>query len=460
MYSFSAGVNRFRSSQSLGRGLCWVVLVLALAWTPAKGAGKEAAYDTLLDKLHEKKILTDEEYQELKRAVQKANESEEREKAEAGENRQTAEIGEERENKIDKLLERLGGFEIGTLSYIDFSAGKEDDGDSFNRFAITRGYLNVKWKLNPWLGFRVTPDVHVDSDGNFNLRLKYLYAELRPPNLSFLTDMKSEIGIGHMPWLDLEEHINPYRVQGTMFIERAGIFNSSDLGVSLQGNIGGQIDADYQEAVSHYYPGRWGTWHIGVFNGGGYHSDESNQNKVPEWRISLRPLPDLLPGLQLHYFGLYGKGNTKQLDGFPDYQVNLAMLSYQNEWITFTGQYASARGNNKGSLVVPDTDRALREQGYSFFFNTKLPILDRKLNAFARYDHFDPDTKNWITPGDDSYNLAYAGMAWQFFRHWMVLLAYQRIFYEDNNAGLGAVPETGANLADDWRIQTALQIDF
>jgi hypothetical protein len=224
---------------------------VTLPWTPAHGAEEQAGGDTLLEKLHEKKILSDEEYEELKQGQEKTHET------------------EERETKLDKLLKYLGGLQIGTLSYVDFSGGKEHDGDSFNRFMITRGYINIKWKLTPWLGFRITPDAHQDDFGDFKLRLKYLYAELQPPNLAFMTDMKSEVGIGHMPWLDFEEHINPYRVQGTMFIERAGTFNSADIGVSIRGLFGGELDEDYQKTVSHYYPGRWGSWHLGVYNGGG-----------------------------------------------------------------------------------------------------------------------------------------------------------------------------------------------
>ena len=81
-----------------------------------------------------------------------------------------------------------------------------------------------------------------ENHTDFKLRLKYLYAEFRPPNISFLTSMRSEVGMGHMPWLDFEEHINPYRCQGTMFIERAGTFNSADLGVSIRGYLGRQLD--------------------------------------------------------------------------------------------------------------------------------------------------------------------------------------------------------------------------
>ncbi len=422
-------MNLIKRRARAGLGL---LTILALTAIPAGGETSQNGEDTLVEKLHDKGILTEEEYLQLKK----------------------------RDDKLDKVLDFLGGLEIGTLSYIDYSGGEEDDGDTYNRFTITRGYINIKKKLTPWLGFRVTPDVHLDEEGSFSLRLKYLYGEFKTPDLAFLTDIKSEVGLGHIPWLDFEEHINPYRVQGTMFIERASTFNSADLGVSILGNIGGQIGEEYQQKVSRYYPGRWGSWHIGVYNGAGYHSEEDNNNKVPEWRISIRPLPDILPGLQGHYFGLYGEGNKEALDDYPDYRVDLGMLSYQNEWIILTGQYARTTGNNKGSLVVPDTDCALRAEGYSFFFNTKLPVLDRKLNWFARYDHFDPDRKDWVTSGDDAYDLAHTGLAWRFFHEWMVILVYERVMYDENNGGIGEVPVLGEDLEDDWRVQTALQIEF
>ena len=254
------------------------------------------------------------------------------------------------------------------------------DGDFFNEFQITRGYIVIRKQLTPWLAFRITPDITLEKqetieiDGeeivlvdenhtDFKLRLKYLYAEFRPPDISFLTSMRSEVGMGHMPWLDFEEHINPYRCQGTMFIERAGTFNSADLGVSIRGYLGRQLDEHYLKTVSKYYAGRYGSWHIGVYNGPGYHATENNANKVPEYRLSIRPLPDIVPGLQVHYFGLYGKGNHDPADEFPDYKVHLGMLSYQNEWVTFTGQYARTWGNASGTWVVPGTDEALKTEG-------------------------------------------------------------------------------------------------
>ena len=408
-----------------------VAVCLALGGTPAAAdsGGDEDA--SLLDILHGNETLTDEQYRQL--------------------------LAEEKETA--KVLRALKGLDVGALAYVDFSGGEKDN-ESYNRFAVTRGYVNVKRQLTPWLGFRVTPDVHQDDHGDYKLRLKYLYAAFSPPDLGFLTDMVSEVGIGHMPWLDFEEHINPYRCQGTMSIERAKTFNSADVGVSLGGNLGGTLDKAWQKKVSKYYPGKWGSWHVGVYNGGGYHAVEENDNKIPQVRVTLRPLPGVIPGLQVSYFGLFGEGNRYIDDGAPKYRVNLVMVSYQNAWVTFTGQYACTLGNNTGNLVEPGTSDALKAGGYSIFFNTKLPLLERKLNLFARYDRFDPDVDDRLTPGDDNYDLVFGGLAWEFFHHWYLMVVYETIEYEKNNGGLGKLPGIDNCHPDDWKVQTVLQIKF
>ena len=102
----------------------------------------------------------------------------------------------------------------------------------------------------------------------------------------------------------------------------------------------------------------------------------------------------------------------------------------------------------------------MKTQGFSFFANTKLPVLHRKLNLFARYDRFDPDRTDTLTPGDDNYDLVNGGLAWEFYKHWMVLLVYEAILYEKNNGGLRKIPSEGENLDDAWRVQTVLQMQF
>jgi len=426
-------------------GLFLIIIFMLGTWSPCHAATDTADEASLLDTLYHKGVLTEQEYEQLKK----------------------------QDNKFDKMLKALGGLNIGTLSYFEYVGGEkyvkdEHENKGFHQFRLTRGYINVKMKLTSWLRFRVTPDAHQADNGDFILRLKYLYAEFLPPDLVLFTDMRSEVGIGHMPWLDFEEHINPYRCQGTMFIERAGLFNSADLGVSIRGYFGGQLGADYQHSVSKYYAGRWGSWHVGVYNGAGYHAVEINDDVVPEWRFTLRPLPDIIPGLQVHYFGLFGKGNTEIENpagdlASPRFQVNLGMLSYQNAWIIFTGQYAITRGNAKGTMVLPDDpSQALYGEGFSFFFNSKLPVLDKKLNVFARWDHFDPDRNNWITQGEghDSYDLLIGGVAWEFFPHWYLLGAFQETLFQRNSGGVAKVPDPGLDLPNAWQAQLVLQMAF
>jgi hypothetical protein len=431
--------NRPAGNRKKALGLLLLLVFTLTAWSSGYASSDKEDKASLVDTLYKKGVLTEEEYDQLKK----------------------------QDNRFDKMLKALGGLNIGTLSYFQYVGG-ESNKKGFHEFRLTRGYINVKVKLAKWLRFRVTPDAHQDDTGDFKLRLKYLYAEFLPPDLAFLTDMRSEVGIGHMPWLDFEEHINPYRCQGTMFIERAGLFNSADLGVSIRGYFGGQLGAEYQSNVSKYYAGRWGSWHVGVYNGAGYHAIEVDDNVVPEVRVTFRPLPDLIPGLQVHYFGLFGKGNKEYAlpvtgdAGYPLFQVNLGMLSYQNAWVTFTGQYALTNGNAKGTFVLDNSVVALQGEGFSFFFNTKLPFCKKKFNLFARYDRFDPDKDNRATngQGDDAYDLIIGGAAWEFFHHWYLLAAYQQTFYEKNSGGVAKVPSPGLDLADAWQAQLVLQMAF
>jgi polyhydroxyalkanoate synthesis regulator phasin len=175
---------------------------------------------------------------------------------------------------LEGISKALKGLNVGVLAYIDYSFGdrptfkgplthstgvppansgnfgRNVDGHvGLDQWTLTRGYLNITKEITPWFYARYTPDLYQDGSGNWNLRSKYLYAELRPPNLgSALTQNKAEIGLSHTPWHDFEEHIWPYRCQGTIPIERAGVFNSADIGINIRGNFGGKL-ANAKEKV-------------------------------------------------------------------------------------------------------------------------------------------------------------------------------------------------------------------
>lgn len=359
----------------------------------------------------------------------------------------------------NSTLSALEGLKFSSLAYIDYSNGKtalsNNADSSYNQFALTRGYFTVEKEMMPWLAMRMTLDLHRDETGDYKIRDKYLYAAFMPKDLGNFTHLKAELGLGHIPWLDFQEHVNPYRMQGTMPIERAGVLNSADLGVSLQGYFGKPLkDAKSLTGNSHY-AGRYGSWHFGVYNGGGYHAPEVNQNKVPEVRATIRPVPDALPGLQFSYFGVFGKGN-KASD--PDYMVNMGMVSFEHPIVIITAEYFQTKGNAKGDWV-DSTGAVLKTRGISAFANVRVPSTQNRLAFFGRYDHFDPDIDKLIA-NKAAYNMVMGGVTYDLFKGNMLMLAFETVSYDVNSGGMGKVPSPGKDLGNAWKIQGVYQIKF
>ena len=388
-------------------------------------------------------------------------------------NTQTAAAEEEASMDLDKSLE---GIKFGILAYVDYSAGQSalagDDEKNYNQFALTRGYFTVKKTMNDWMGFRFTSDIKQETKAegtklneSYVVRIKYFYAELKPSDLGPFTDMKAEVGLGHMPWLDFEEHtMDPYRCQGTMPIERPHIFNSADVGVSLRGNFGGKLDDAKKKLGNSHYDGRYGSWHIGVYNGGGYHAVEENQNKVIEGRVTIRPVPELVPGLQFSYLYISGQGNLEEdydfdglvLEDIPDYNVNLYMVSFQHPIFTATYQYFTTNGNAGGDYLQPDGD-ALSTEGWSAFLNVKVPGTEGKASLFGRYDWFDVDPDNeWAD--ETAYDMTIAGVAFDVYKNNLLLFAWENTDYEDDASTKGKLPVVDNNLGKETKFQVVWQI--
>ena len=359
-------------------------------------------------------------------------------------------------------------------------------------------------------------------NGSWALREKYLYAELRPPNAgNVLTQNKAEFGLGHTPWHDFEESIYPYRCQGTIPIERSTQFSSADIGINTRGNFGGAL-ANAKEVIGQdAYDGRYGSYQVGVYNGCGYSSPETNyKNKVPEYRVTIRPLPDYLPGLQATYFGLYGQGNSSTTTNytgqpnlgppppptgyyksfFPDWIVNLGYLSYQNPWVILTGQAFWSKGNQAGNWTTQPTGpgvvpnpvgqraNSLWTRGSSLFGDARVPVAlaipfwkgDQKypLHAFTRFDWFDADVDHVIAE-NATYRKLITGLAYHLYQNNMVLIDYERTWYgSDYGAGfsrpgsvggtgpngstnrVAAIPSNNSNLGTDQRLQVVFQISY
>jgi polyhydroxyalkanoate synthesis regulator phasin len=408
--------------------------------------------DPILKKLVEKGILTPEEATTVMQEMEKetvGKEQEVEQKVEQKIEKKVSETMPEDMKDLGSIAKALKGFKVGLLWYLSYQNGEVGDasgGEGYSQFLAKRGYFTVKKEFLPWFSSRMTLDVTNVKDtsppdplaGSIVARIKYLYGQFNLPDFAFFTKPFIEVGVVHMPWLDYEENLNWYRCQDTMFIERNGIFNSADIGINLVSLFGGLMSQEYQTKVNDAYPGRYGSMSLAVVNGGGYTASEKNQNKALEGRLTIRPLPDIVPGLQLTYFGITGKGNQSTN---PDWNVNLGFASFEHEYVVLTGQYYKGKGNQAGS---DENDK----DGYSFFTELKLyNMFKESLNRFSiigRYDRFDPNTD----AADDENSRYIAGVAYYLDKPHknMLLFDYDTVDYKQHDK------------SDDKRIQLTLQV--
>lgn len=281
------------------------------------------------------------------------------------------------------------GLKISGQWFLAYQYGELKD-NTINHFSLKRGYITFNQKLNHRFSVRFTQDITLDEEGedagNIELRLKYCYLNMNLESWGFIHKPRFELGLVHRPWLDFEEHINLYRVQGTMFLERYKLINSADFGITFVSLLGGEVSKKYQKEVNSHYPGRYGSIVLGIYNGAGYHAIESNQNKTFESRLTLRPFPDVIPGLQISYTNVTGEANTKNHSKFI---INNFFLSSESKVHTLTGQYYWGKGDSKGAYADTVTFKSYANQGVSVF--GELKTFQSRLCVFSRYDFFSSD---------------------------------------------------------------------
>lgn len=270
---------------------------------------------------------------------------------------------------------------LGYMYYLEPQRG-------FNEFVVKRGYINFSKDLTSYLSGRITPDITLDregdGEGDVEMRLKYCYMQFKIPNWVFLYDPSFYVGQVFTPWIEFEEKINRYRVEGAHFLDRVKQTPSADFGVAFTSLLGGLVNENYRRKVNDKYPGKYGSLAMGLYNGGGYHALEKNKNKTFQWRISLRPFTNNLPGFQLSASGAIGKGNIPEM---PEWHFNSIFLSYEHEWFTTTTQYFSAIGNASGRMIDETTKKSLPNQGASLFSEIKL--FRKKASIIGRFDWFE-----------------------------------------------------------------------
>lgn len=327
---------------------------------------------------------------------------------------------DDEESAGKKVADFLSGLSFSGEWYLAYSY-EQSPSDTINEFRLKRGYVTVQKKFSKRLSTRVTQDVSVDhegdGEGDIEVRLKYMYVKYRFDDFSVFTKPFVEFGLVHRPWLDFEQKVNPYRVQGTMYLERYYVLRSADYGITFGALLGGKMDEAYSKSVGDKYPGRYGSMSVGVYNGGGYHAVERNDNKLVETRVTLRPLPDQLPGAQISWVGGLGKGNQEES---PDLFYNAAYLSYQHPDFQFNMQAYYGEGDIDGEAILADGESYNRD-GFSAFTEIRYPW--NKLALLLRYDRMNDDTEPFQTKRDRYI----AGISYRFHKGAMFLLHYDRL---------------------------------
>lgn len=347
------------------------------------------------------------------------------------------------QSPLDQALERI---DFSGLFFLSYEYG-DVDGEDINEFFVDRAYLTAEARILPFLSGRLTLDTSQDregdGEGDMEVRLKYAYAKLDLGEWRMLRKLQLEAGIVHMVWLDFEEHVNLYRMRSPMFIERSGVFNSADFGMTLTGLLGPELDQEYRRTVNPKYAGRHGSFAVGIYNGGGYHGHENNSDKVVEGRLTLRPLPDSLPGLQISGLAILGKGNRPgEGDEIPDWETLDVMVSYESSHGAATAQYVSGAGNQKGTWVEPGRPWVSTDfDGWAVFGERRLGPHWRVIGGFDRL-------QRETVEADLGYRRSWAGVAYDLGRRNMVVVDWDRRSF---NAG---------DRDDETRYQVTFQLVF
>lgn len=278
--------------------------------------------------------------------------------------------------------------------------------DSSNAFALKRGYLTIKSQINDDISVRFTQDITIDKEGadagNIEVRMKYLYTQLNLNRFKLLQNSFVQFGLVPRPWMDFEQKINLYRVQNAMFLDRYNIVSSADFGITYACLLGEK--SGYEHGGNSQFSGKYGSFSVGVYNGGGYHALENNKNKTLEGRLTIRPLWTILPGLQISYSTAFGKGNHPTLDA--DFELHQFYVSMQTGYLTTAVQYYKGIGDFSGKLLTTEL-KAAKNEGYSLFAEIKHP--DFNWAIIGRYDNLD-------------YNIQHSQ---SHYKYWTTGLAYK-----------------------------------
>jgi hypothetical protein len=292
-----------------------------------------------------------------------------------------------------------------------------------NQFSIQRAYVNVLGKFSGGLQTRVTADIAPQgAPGNQQFRLKYAFAAWTPAGSA----ITYKFGLLHTPWIDFEEAIWEYRMQGTMALDRNGYATAADFGAGIDGKwsndrVNGQLT---------------------VVNGEGYSGGTGDKRKDVQARVSVRLLDSddnsRVGGLRVTGYAGLGKRT-----GGGDRNRFLGMLSYRSKMFTLAGEFASTK-DTISPVPVTGTNTNPTGRVISGFGVYRIP--NSGAAVIARVDVVDPNT----SASDDQQTRIIGGVSYQVTPNLRLLLDVDNLSYDT----------TVLNDGDSRRSQGLFQMQF
>jgi hypothetical protein len=273
-----------------------------------------------------------------------------------------------------------------------------------NQFSIQRSYVNVIGRFSGGLQTRITADIAPAGAGNQQFRLKYAYFGWTPTN----SRLTYKLGLMQTPYIDFEETLWEYRMQGPIAVDRNGYMTSSDFGAGIDGHWSGeQVNAQ-----------------LAFVNGEGYAGGTGDNHKDIEARVSVRLSPtndnSRVGGLRLTGYAGIGKPN-----GGGTRNRFLGTLSYKTSQITLGAEYAATKDSNTAISVPEVTGGVMSAFGVVKFSKSKAAVI-------GRVDIVDPNTDT----GNNKQTRAIGGISYQVTPNLRVLGDVDLLSFEGGSTAL------------------------
>jgi len=300
---------------------------------------------------------------------------------------------------------------VGGLVYTQYQYLFSDTALHLNRFDITRAYVNVVGKWSGGMYARVTADIFTNADSSRAYRLKYAFAAYTP-NKSPLT---YKIGLIHTPWLDWEEALWDYRMQGQMAMERNGYLSSADFGAGIDGMF------NHEQA----------NFQITAVNGENYNKGTGDDGKDVSLRVSVRVLKtddgSRVGGLRLTGYGQLGNPNS----GGARNRV-IGLVSYRSKMLTLAAEAASTRDSTNTPATKPSNGHVY--SAYAVFHPPHAcevaPCVASKWGVLARLDRQKPQSGTASVAASQWTNRYIVGASYQLTAQWRLLADVDYLSYE------------------------------